>query len=68
VWRTRKSGTKWSNCGTLVKMAQNGQDVAHSYKWQKIVKLWRTRKNGTKWSNCGALVKMAQNGQNVAHS
>jgi len=49
LWRTRKNGTKWSNCGALVKMAQNGQNVG------------RTRKSATKWSNCGTLVKMAKN-------
>ena len=56
--RPPKNGTKWLEYGAPVKRAQygkNGKDVAHSYKWMKMVKMWRTRKDGL-------------NVKNVAHS
>jgi len=33
MWRTRKSASKWSNGVELLKMAQNGKNEAHSFKW-----------------------------------
>ena len=56
--RPPKYGSRWLEFGALVKRAQygkKGKNVAHSYKWIKVVKMWRTRKSGL-------------NVKNVAHS
>jgi len=42
MWRNFKNGSKWLICGALLKMAQDGKNMAHSEKWLKFVKIWHT--------------------------
>jgi len=51
----RQNSSKWQKRGLLVKIPQNGKNLA-------------SKKHSSKWRERGLLFKMAQNGKNAFYS